>query len=49
MGESIQRGIASGANATFQLGRYEQSLDQFRDSVERAIAALAEVSARACP
>jgi phenylpropionate dioxygenase-like ring-hydroxylating dioxygenase large terminal subunit len=40
MGESIQRGVRSGANRDFRFGRYEQSLALFRDEVERAIVKL---------
>ncbi len=37
MGESIQRGLRSGANRAFHFGRYEQSLEFFKIEVERAI------------
>lgn len=37
MGESIQRGLASGANTHMNFGRYEQSLAWFHESVEDAL------------
>jgi phenylpropionate dioxygenase-like ring-hydroxylating dioxygenase large terminal subunit len=37
--ESIQTGLASGANATFTLGRFEWPLRAFHDQVDRAISA----------
>lgn len=38
MGESIQRGASSGYSADLVLGRFEQSLQRFHDSVDHALA-----------
>lgn len=38
MGESIQRGASAGVNSDLILGRFEQSLQRFHDSVNRALA-----------
>lgn len=37
MGESIQRGLAAGANRSLRFGRFEQALGYFHDAVERAL------------
>jgi phenylpropionate dioxygenase-like ring-hydroxylating dioxygenase large terminal subunit len=37
MGESIQRGLRSGANDRLTFGRFEQSLTRFHGAVERAL------------
>jgi phenylpropionate dioxygenase-like ring-hydroxylating dioxygenase large terminal subunit len=38
MGESIQAGLTSGANAALTFGRFEQALDRFHRAVDRALA-----------
>jgi phenylpropionate dioxygenase-like ring-hydroxylating dioxygenase large terminal subunit len=37
MGEAIQRGLASGANASLRFGRFEQALARFHRAVDAAI------------
>lgn len=37
MGESIQAGLASGANVALTFGRFEQALDRFHRAVDRAL------------
>ncbi len=39
IGESIQRGLDSGANEAFRFGRFEGALDRFNRTVEREIGA----------
>ena len=38
MGETIQRGLRSGANETLNFGRFEQTLTWFHESVSEAVA-----------
>ncbi|MEL7045248.1 MAG: hypothetical protein AAGL66_09520 [Pseudomonadota bacterium] len=39
VGESIQRGIDSGANSAFRFGRFEGALATFNASIDRHLSA----------